>query len=219
MSVSDSAELKSLRADLAAAKRLLKRLEKEFHDRLKKAVGELDANSERDLVLHVAFSDLKDRQDAEVTAGRRMLITRYRTWADKYMSTLPETQQADVPWRSGGSMLTSRNLAMSNTKGAWREFTAEMSLSCGANVLVGPRIYFLLRRTEVSFGKLTRGDEISLARTNHPTCTSIRVMLFTTQCVCGKASSAVRSLTGSSALHIRCVIRPLWLTLDSSLTS
>ena len=91
-SESDSAELKSLRANLASTKRHLKRLEKEFQERLKRAVGELDANSERDLVLHVAFSDLKDRLDAEVTAGRRMVLARYRTWADKYMSTLPELE-------------------------------------------------------------------------------------------------------------------------------
>ena len=50
----------------------------------------LDAETEEALVVRVFKSDLQERLDAKVTAGRRALIDRYRTWADKYAITLIE---------------------------------------------------------------------------------------------------------------------------------
>jgi type I restriction enzyme M protein len=92
------AELKKLKADLTDAKRQVKRLEAEFIERLRQAVGRLQAESEEALVLRILRSDLLERLDAKVAAGRRALIDRYLIWADKYAVTLPdlETERADA---------------------------------------------------------------------------------------------------------------------------
>lgn len=93
---SDPAELKNLRADLAEAKRQLKRLEKEFLDRLKIEVTELNNDSEVTLVLRILKSDLQDRLDADIESGRRSLADRYRTWADKYAVTLLDLESQRI---------------------------------------------------------------------------------------------------------------------------
>ena len=80
--------MKQLRADLAAAKSALRRLEKDFLNRLQAAATALDADSTESLVLNVLHADLRDRLDADTAIGRRALVDRYRTWADKYAITL-----------------------------------------------------------------------------------------------------------------------------------
>lgn len=93
---SDPTELKNLRADLAEAKRQLKRLEKEFLDRLKIAVTELNNDSEMTLVLRILKCDLQDRLDADIESGRRSLADRYRAWADKYAVTLLDLESQRI---------------------------------------------------------------------------------------------------------------------------
>ena len=85
-----TAELKNLKADLTTVRSRVKRLENEFVERLRQAVVKLDAETEEALVVRILKSDLQERLDAKVTAGRRALIDRYRTWADKYAITLSE---------------------------------------------------------------------------------------------------------------------------------
>ena len=85
-------DLKTLKADLAAAKRQLKQLETQFLDRLRTAVMKLGPESEQMLVLRILKSDLQDRLDAEVDSGRRALVERYRSWVHKYAATLRDLQ-------------------------------------------------------------------------------------------------------------------------------
>jgi type I restriction enzyme M protein len=57
--------------------------------------------SARDPVISIFKADLQDRLDAEVAVGRRVLVDRYRTWADKYAVTLHalESQRAHAAAR------------------------------------------------------------------------------------------------------------------------
>lgn len=82
------AQLRKLKSDLAEVKRHLKRLEAEFLTRLKQAVADLGSDAVQSLVLWVLNSSLADRLDTEVAEGRRSLVGRYRTWADKYAMSL-----------------------------------------------------------------------------------------------------------------------------------
>ena len=91
-----TAELKNLKADLTTARSRVKRLENEFVERLRQAVVKLDAETEEALVVRILKSDLQERLDAKVTAGRRALIDRYRTWADKYAITLRSLEVQSV---------------------------------------------------------------------------------------------------------------------------
>jgi type I restriction enzyme M protein len=81
-------DLKRLKADLSEAKRQLRQLETEFLGRLRTAVIRLSPQSDEALVVRILRADLQDRLNAEVTAGRRALVARYHTWADKYAITL-----------------------------------------------------------------------------------------------------------------------------------
>jgi type I restriction enzyme M protein len=87
-----SAELKKLRADLAEARREVRRLEADFLNRLKISVAKLDADSEEALVRRILKADLTKRLDAAYAAGPRALTERYRLWADKYAVPLAELQ-------------------------------------------------------------------------------------------------------------------------------
>jgi type I restriction enzyme M protein len=51
-------------------------------------VVKLDADSSEALVRSILKTNLQDRLDAEVASGRRVLVDRYRMWADKYAITL-----------------------------------------------------------------------------------------------------------------------------------
>jgi type I restriction enzyme M protein len=90
----DPAELSRLKADLAATKRDIKRMEMDFLSHLKVAAALLDSDAELALVLRVFLSDLRDRLMAEVAVDRRSLTDRYRTWADKYEVTLRSLEAA-----------------------------------------------------------------------------------------------------------------------------
>ena len=85
-------ELKRLKADLAAARSDLKRLEAQFLTRLKSKFVALDENSEELLVRSVLRADLTRRLEAAFDAGPRALADRYRTWAEKYAMPLDELQ-------------------------------------------------------------------------------------------------------------------------------
>jgi len=87
-----AAELKQLRADLAVARRDVKRLEDQFLIRLKSMIVSLDANSEERLVRGVLKADLTRRLEAAFDTGPRALADRYRTWAEKYAVPLDELQ-------------------------------------------------------------------------------------------------------------------------------
>ena len=91
-----AAELKRLRADLAAARRDLKRLEDQFLSRLKSTIVTLDADTEESLVRRVLEADLIRRLEAAFDAGPRVLADRYRLWAAKYAVPLDvlQSQQA-----------------------------------------------------------------------------------------------------------------------------
>jgi type I restriction enzyme M protein len=86
------AELKKLKSDLAAAKKQVKLLEADFLNQLKDKVGQLNASAEEALVRHILKADLKKRLDAEFAVGPRALISRYRTWADKYAVPLRDLE-------------------------------------------------------------------------------------------------------------------------------
>ncbi|WP_267593087.1 type I restriction-modification system subunit M [Carbonactinospora thermoautotrophica] len=86
------AELKKLKAELAAAKRRVRELEAAFVERLSAAAARLDATMEEDLVLRIFKADLQARLDREIAAGRRALVDRFRTWADKYAVTLRDLE-------------------------------------------------------------------------------------------------------------------------------
>ncbi len=84
----DPAELKQLKADLAAAKSSLRRLERDFLNRLQTAATALDTDSTESLVLSILCSDLRDRLEGDVAIECRALVDRYRAWGDKYAITL-----------------------------------------------------------------------------------------------------------------------------------
>lgn len=86
------AELKKLKAELTAAKRRVRELEAAFVERLSTAAARLDAATEEELVLRIFKADLQARLDREIAAGRRALVDRFRTWADKYAVTLRDLE-------------------------------------------------------------------------------------------------------------------------------
>jgi type I restriction enzyme M protein len=86
------AELKQLKADLAAAKRRVRALEGEFVDRLVVSASRLDHKTETDLVLRIFKADVQRRLDSRVAEGRRALIDTYLAWAAKYAVTLPHLE-------------------------------------------------------------------------------------------------------------------------------
>jgi type I restriction enzyme M protein len=83
------ADLKKLKSDLAAAKKRGRGLEADFVQRLSWAVLALqNEGTETVLVLRILKSDLLGRLQARIATGRRTLVDRYGTWADKYAITL-----------------------------------------------------------------------------------------------------------------------------------
>jgi type I restriction enzyme M protein len=87
-----AADLKRLKANLAAARSDFKRLEAQFLTRLKSKFVALDENSEELLVRSVLKADLTRRLEAAFDTGPRALADRYRTWAEKYVVPLDELQ-------------------------------------------------------------------------------------------------------------------------------
>jgi type I restriction enzyme M protein len=90
----DPAQLKQLKSDLTEARRALKRLEQDFLDRLQAAAATLGPDAVEALVLSVLLSDLQDRLTNDLAVGRRALVNRYRTWADKYAITVRDLESA-----------------------------------------------------------------------------------------------------------------------------
>lgn len=89
----DPIVLKRLRAQLAAAKAKVRKLEATFVDKLDSGVREIHkAETEPELVMRILKADLSRRLDTRLAAGRRALIDRYGTWAAKYAITLPELE-------------------------------------------------------------------------------------------------------------------------------
>ncbi len=84
--------LKKLKAELTAAKREVRELERAFAVRLSASASKLNAETERDLVLHILRADVQSRLDTEVATARRALTARYHTWADKYAVTLRDLE-------------------------------------------------------------------------------------------------------------------------------
>jgi type I restriction enzyme M protein len=81
---SSAADLKKLKADLAAARNETKKLEADFLNRLKLRIDDLSPESSETLVRIILEADLMKRLDAEFATGPRALVDRYRTWATKY---------------------------------------------------------------------------------------------------------------------------------------
>jgi type I restriction enzyme M protein len=90
----DPVELKKLKADLAEAKRQVRRLENDFLSQMQVKISKLSAASEEDLVRTVLKSDLNRRLTNAFAAGPRALADRYRSWADKYAVTLQTLETA-----------------------------------------------------------------------------------------------------------------------------
>jgi type I restriction enzyme M protein len=85
-------DLKTLKADVAAARRKVSRLEGDFMPRLRMAALSLDADQRRDLVLSVLRNQLATRLNFRMAATRRLLETAFRTWGDKYAVTLRQLE-------------------------------------------------------------------------------------------------------------------------------
>jgi type I restriction enzyme M protein len=85
-----AADLKKLKADLAAARNEIKKLEADFLNRLKLRVDDLTPESSETLVRTILKADLMKRLNAEFAAGPRALSDRYRSWAGKYAVPLSE---------------------------------------------------------------------------------------------------------------------------------
>ena len=86
------AELKDLKARTAAARKKVGTLEKHFLPRLRMAVGALDTDARRDLVIGVLRSQLTSRLESRTAAARRLAEAAFRTWADKYAVTLRDLE-------------------------------------------------------------------------------------------------------------------------------
>jgi len=56
------------------------------------AVGALDTDARRDLVIGVLRSQLTSRLESRTAAARRLAEAAFRTWADKYAVTLRDLE-------------------------------------------------------------------------------------------------------------------------------
>ena len=56
------------------------------------AIGALDDDSHRDLVLAVLRTQLSSRLEFRTTTARRLVESAFRTWADKYAVTLRDLE-------------------------------------------------------------------------------------------------------------------------------
>jgi type I restriction enzyme M protein len=90
----DPVALRQLKADLAEARRQVKRMEKDFLNQMRGSIGNLTADSAETVVSTVLKTDLSRRLITAFSIGPRTLTDRYRTWADKYALTLPTLESA-----------------------------------------------------------------------------------------------------------------------------
>ncbi|GGX55866.1 restriction endonuclease subunit S [Streptomyces minutiscleroticus] len=79
-----AAELRKLKADVAAARRAAKALESDFMPRLRMAAMGMNADECRDLTLTVFRIQLATRLSSRTNAAHRLMTSAFRTWAHKY---------------------------------------------------------------------------------------------------------------------------------------
>ncbi|GAA2606652.1 class I SAM-dependent DNA methyltransferase [Actinomadura fulvescens] len=77
-------ELRRLKAELAATKRRVKALDKEFIPRLKKRSTALIDDEKQQVVLDIFYSKLASRLSAILVEGRHSIEDAYSTWVEKY---------------------------------------------------------------------------------------------------------------------------------------
>jgi len=87
-------ELKAARKDLAAARKHLKRLQKDFVDRLEKARSQMDEASARDLVMGILESELRTILNRYVAGERELVVSAFESWWDKYRHKMDEIEGA-----------------------------------------------------------------------------------------------------------------------------
>ncbi len=99
-------EIKALKRDLAAAKKQLKTLKKDFADRLVAAQAEVNAGQAEVLVLDLLKSDLRRELDRRVSAHRQAVLAVVESWWSKYRVTLKNIEkERDAVNRRLGSFL------------------------------------------------------------------------------------------------------------------
>ena len=81
-------ELRATKKELAAARRQLKGLQRDFVDRLQKARSEMDEASARELVTGILESELRTILNRYVAGERELVVSSFETWWDKYRITL-----------------------------------------------------------------------------------------------------------------------------------
>ncbi|MFG1876105.1 N-6 DNA methylase [Sphaerisporangium sp. NPDC049003] len=87
-----SADLKSLKDDVADARSEASRLQDDFIHRLRQAIDALNDDTRTTLVLNVFHDALRIRLDSLTAVARRALEATFGTWADKYAVTLRELE-------------------------------------------------------------------------------------------------------------------------------
>ena len=81
-------ELKAIKKDLAAVRKGLKRLQKDFVDHLRKARSELDEPTAHKLVIGILGIELRTILDRYVGHERELVVSAFEAWWDKYRITL-----------------------------------------------------------------------------------------------------------------------------------
>jgi type I restriction enzyme M protein len=85
-------DIESLKSVRVAAQKRRAKLEKQFLAMLNMAVSALTSEQECDLVLKILDNDLATRLNARISNARQAMITRFTTWADKYLISLDDLE-------------------------------------------------------------------------------------------------------------------------------
>ncbi|MEU8270983.1 N-6 DNA methylase [Sphaerisporangium sp. NPDC049002] len=86
------ADLKRLKFDVTAARSEAIRLYDDFIHRLREAIDALKDDTRNDLVLNVFRDAVRTRLDSRTATARRAIEAAFKTWADKYATTLRELE-------------------------------------------------------------------------------------------------------------------------------
>jgi type I restriction enzyme M protein len=89
-----SAELATLKKDLAGVKKQQRAMQQELITKLGKERAELTAAQERDLVLRMVKNDVEVHLDAYVTLHRQQIVAALKNWWDKYAVPLNQIEAA-----------------------------------------------------------------------------------------------------------------------------
>jgi type I restriction enzyme M protein len=81
-------ELNAARKDLGVARKQLKRLQRDFVDRLQNARSEMDEASARQLVTGILESELRTILNRYIASERGLVVSAFEAWWDKYRITL-----------------------------------------------------------------------------------------------------------------------------------